>query len=277
MKIYRSLKINDILWKAKILLGKTGSIPNFIIIGAQRCGTTSLFESLMEAQFILKPVRKEIHFFDINYMKGYEWYLSQFPYIKDENYLTGEATPYYFYHPVVPLRVYDFCKIMSKEIKFILLLRNPVDRAISHYKFNLTRGIESLSFEEAIKVEPQRIGGEDSKLINNHHYYSFNHQHFSYLSRGIYIEQLKRWLNFFPLEKFLIISSEEFFKEPQKIINLICKFFDREPYELRNIQKFNKSHINLSVSNLMRGKLVKYFEPYNKQLFELIGRSFDWD
>jgi len=270
-------KIKDIIWKAKILLGKTCSVPNFIIIGAQRCGTTSLFESLMESPYILKPVRKEIHFFDINYKKGYKWYLNQFPHIRDENYLTGEATPYYFYHPAVPLRVYDFCKIMNKEIKFILLLRNPIDRAISHYKFNRIRGIETLSFEDAIKAEPQRIGGEDSKLINNHHYYSFNHQKFSYLSRGIYVEQLKRWLNFFPLEKFLVISSEDFFKEPQTIINLICKFLNCEPYELRNIKKFNKSHINLSVSSQMRRELSKYFLPYNKQLFELIGKEFDWD
>jgi len=256
-------------------------LPNFIIIGVQRGGTTSLYKYITKHPKIIPALRKEIHFFDIKYSKGISWYQSQFMqnYIycvlrkkkKFRDSISGEASPYYIYHPQVPKRI---SKIIP-NIKLIILLRDPVERAISHYHHERKLGVEHLSFEDAIKEEQKRLEAESKKILEDENYYSFNHQHFSYLDRGIYIKQLVRWEKFFPNEQILILSSEEFYSEPKKICKRVFDFLNLENYSLDKIKTYNKGKYR-PINENTRKSLIEYFKPYNEKLYDFLKRDFNW-
>jgi len=193
-----------LIQQARTIDSKPITAPQFIILGVQKGGTNSLYHYLCQHPQIVAATKKEIHFFSLNYAQGLDWYKSQFSPEADGKYLlTGEGSPYYLFHPLVPQRLYE----SFPETRLIVLLRNPVDRAISHYYWQVKLGYESLSLEDAIHTEPQRLAGELEKISENPTYYSFHHQHYSYLSRGMYAEQLQRWMKLFPLKQFLIIRS----------------------------------------------------------------------
>ncbi|GGA21388.1 sulfotransferase domain-containing protein [Okeania sp. KiyG1] len=199
------------------------TLPNFIIIGAQKCGTTSLYRYLTKHPQILPATKKEVHFFDLNFDKGMNWYYSHFPQKEIPNQtITGEASPYYIFHPHAPQRISQ----SLPDIKLILLLRNPVDRAVSHYYHNRQFGKsrEPLSFEQAIQQEPSRIEPEIDKIMADENYKSLPHRYYSYLSRGIYIEQLLRWLKFFPRKNLLILKSEELWENPRQKMKQVWNF-----------------------------------------------------
>ena len=141
-------------------------------------------------------------------------------YLRGNDIITGEATPYYLFHPHVPERIFS----IIPGIKLIVLLRNPIDRAYSHYYHQVTHKRETLSFEEAIKKEYDRLNGEDEKMMKNKDYLSYNHAHFSYLSRGIYVDQLKRWFSIFPKNQILVLKSEDFFEDTSRIYNEVLSF-----------------------------------------------------
>jgi hypothetical protein len=173
-----------------------GNLPDFIIIGAQRCGTTSLYNYLTQHPLILSALRKEVHYFDNNFHKGVSWYQAFFPLISlrngyakilsiDNSHLTGEATPYYLFHPLTPKRIAG----LLPQVKLIVILRNPVDRAYSHFLHATRMGFETLSFKEAIAREAERVAAEEARLLDDQSYYSFEHQRFSYIHRGIYHRQ----------------------------------------------------------------------------------------
>ena len=247
--------------------------PHFIIIGTQKGGTNSLYHYLIQHPQILPATQKEIHYFSLNYQKGWQWYQSQFSSEADGiNYITGEGSPYYLFHPQVPQRVYQNCP----ETKLIVLLRNPVERAISHYYWEVKLGLESLSFPEAIIQEHQRLAGEVEKLEEDPNYYSYNHQHFSYLSRGIYVHQLQRWLEYFPQQQFLFLQSEAFYDNPKTVVNQVFEFLGLEPYALPKYPVMN-ANAYPKVSQTLYQRLKDYFEPYNQQLIDLLNLNFNWD
>ncbi len=247
--------------------------PHFMIIGTQKGGTNSLYHYLVQHPQIVPATQKEIHFFSLNYQKGWPWYQSQFPEKVDGiHVLTGEGSPYYLFHPHVPQRVYQDCP----QTKLIVLLRNPVDRAISHYYWEVKLGFESLSFPEAISQEPQRLQGELEKLAQDPNYYSYNHQHFSYLSRGIYLHQLQRWLQFFPKQQFLFLHSEAFYANPKAVVNQVFQFLDLEPYLLPDYPIIN-ANAYPQVSVTLRQQLTEYFNLYNQQLSDLLNQDFNWN
>ena len=156
-------------------------MPDFIIIGTQKGGTTSLYRYLIDHPNIAPIYIKEPHYFDIHFHKGIGWYRSHFPtavekyyarHVEKHDLITGEASPYYLFHPRAPQRV---AKTLPKA-KLIILLRNPVDRAYSQYQHQLRQpGVEPLSFEEAIAYEEKRLAGEEEKILRDEKYDSFNH------------------------------------------------------------------------------------------------------
>ncbi len=247
--------------------------PHFIIIGTQKGGTNSLYHYLIQHPQIIPATQKEIHYFSLNYQQGWQWYQSHFPAEADgKNYITGEGSPYYLFHPQVPQRVYQSCP----NAKLIVLLRNPVDRAISHYYWEVKLGFESLSFPAAITQENQRLTGEIEKLEQDSNYYSHNHQHFSYLSRGIYIDQLQRWFKFFPKKQFLFLPSETFYDNPNKVVNQVFQFLGLESYVLPEYPVIN-ANAYPQVSSTLRQKLIEYFQPYNQQFANLLNINFNWN
>ncbi len=268
-------------------------LPDFIILGTQRGGTTSLYYYLTEYAGVFSALHKEVHFFDDQFASGMSWYRAQFPtrlqkfYVEQfsrRRFITGESTPYYLFSPHVPKRI----KEALPGVKLIVLLRNPVDRAYSHHWLATYEGHETLSFEKAIKCEAERLACEQEKMLADEHYESFNHRHFAYLERGIYVNQLQHWMSYFPKEQFLILKSEAFYRDPVTAVKQTMEFLDvpvtalntRQPFKqyreptpkgFKNIQKPRE------MDSEVRATLVEYFRPHNARLYEFLGRDFQWD
>jgi hypothetical protein len=259
-------------------------VPSFLIIGAQRCGTRSLFEYLIQHPSVKKPIIKEIRFFD-NYYGAYNlgmgWYRAHFPLnifslIKDEKdnpkFITGEVTPYYMFHPWVPKRVKDD----FPDIKLIAVLRNPVERAYSHYQQSVQSGYERLSFSEALGKENVRLKGEKKKILSDRDYYSHNYNHYSYLSRGIYIQQLKQWRKLFPKEQMLILRSEDLFYDLSTVYDTLLEFLKLPKYAISGQINYNVGHYSPMPSPL-KARLAEFFKPHNKTLYEYLSWDSVWE
>src|SRR5690242_3745935 len=204
-------------------------LPDFLIIGAQKAGTTSLYNYLIEHPTILPARRKEVHFFDQHFQKGVSWYRSCFPTTTQKRYreqicrekvLTGEASPEYLFYPHTAQKVAQLLPC----IKLIVLLRNPVERAYSQYRHNIRWGHETLSFSEALDQEEERTREGRERAHTDSLYHSFAYQRAAYLARGLYADQLQSWLVLFPREQLLIISSEDFYRDPATIYQEVLTF-----------------------------------------------------
>jgi hypothetical protein len=245
-------------------------MPDFLIIGAQKCGTTSLYQYLSQHPQIRPAAQKEVHFFNFFFSKGVDWYLEQFPNrTAGAGWLTGESSPYYIFHPLVAQRVWR----LFPEVKLIVLLREPVARAWSHYHHEVRLGYEKLCFEDAIALEPERLQGETEKILTDETYYSFNHQHCTYLSRGKYAEQLLRWMELFPKKQFLILKSEEFYANPAESVKPVFEFLGLPDCRLAEYRKYNAGEYPPICDSTQR-YLREYFQPHNQRLEDYFGIKF---
>lgn len=246
-------------------------MPNFIIIGSQKGGTSSLYNYLIQHPCIKAAFKKELHFFDVNFEKGNDWYRSRFP-LYEQNFITGEATPSYIFHPHAPKRIAE----LTPAVKLIALLRNPVDRAYSHYNHNLRKKREKLPFEVALEKEGERLSDKLEKMLENEEYFNSSYFHYAYLKRGIYVEQLKEWFSFFSKEQILILSSEEFYANPAVSYSQVLEFLKLPQWELGEYKRFNGLDYQ-GMTAATRKQLIDYFKPHNQRLYELLDMSFDWD
>jgi len=256
-------------------------LPKFIVIGAQRSGTTSLYKYVTQHPNILSAISKEVHFFDQHYNKGLAWYKAHFPTVfrkfqttlkTKKRTITGEASPYYIFHPHACLRI----KKYVPKAKFIIILRNPIDRAYSHYNLSKFRKLEKLSFEEAIEAEADRLKGEEAKMAKDPQYFSHNHSHFSYASRGFYIDQIKKWLEIFKSEQFLVLNSEQFYADSEQTLNLVFEFLGVQSYKVSDTKIHKIGETYKPMKKKVRKKLAKLFDEPNKELYEMLGVDFNW-
>jgi hypothetical protein len=187
--------------------------------------------------------------------------------------LVGEGSPDYLFHPHAPRRVLQ----LVPEARLIVILRNPVDRAWSFYKHNIRRAVEPLSFEEAIDREEERLAGELDRTLKSDRYQSFRRQHFSYLARGRYLEQILWWTAVFPRTRLLILFTEDLERDPQTTLTRLTEFLDLPPIE---VTEPRKAHVGITMPPMAsetREKLIEYFRPYNAALQEWLGCELDWD
>jgi Sulfotransferase domain len=245
--------------------------PGFLILGAAKAGTTSLHHYLSEHPRVQPPSIKEIHYFDHSHPRGWGWYLAHFPANGDGD-ITGEATPYYLFHPLVPQRVAE----ALPDVRLIALLRNPVDRAISHHNHELADSYEDLPLEEAVECEEERLRGEEDRMVADPRYRSFAHQHHSYLARGRYAEQLERWFEHFDRDRLLVLSAEDLFEEPRNCVEEAQRFLGLEPVLPSDLSPRNNRSYSVP-DTALRKRLQAYFEPHNQRLYRLLGRDFGWE
>ena len=233
-----------------------GAPPDFVIIGAQKGGTSLLYRLLIEHPLVEPAATKELHFFDNSFSEGLSWYGRHFPHRKcvdDRQTVSGEATPSYLLDPLVPER-------MAKTIpdaKLIALLRNPVDRAYSHFQMGVRRGDEVRSFGEAIR---QEIAGETEE---------------EYLVRGLYAEQLERFAYFTEREHLLVLKSEDFFSRRWEVLGRALAFLGLPPLEPFDFPPSTKMTYP-PMDPATRKQLEAYFEPYNQRLYEYLDVDFGW-
>lgn len=196
-------------------------LPSFIIVGAFKAGTTTLSQILLKHPMLRSSAALEPHFFDSNFDKGVLWYRKQFPLLFfNARKKAFEATPSYLYHPLVAKRIAD----TLPDVKLVILLRNPIERAISHFNFNVKKGIEYLNFKETMKRESEFIEAEKSLLINASNYHSKLLQNFSYIDMGFYDKQLDVVLQHFDMKQLLFLDSNSFHAQPQQTIDSITNF-----------------------------------------------------
>jgi hypothetical protein len=276
------LSIQLALRYLRIPTGRLRLLPNFLIIGAQKSGTTTLYKYLNKHPNVHRSWFKEVHFFDRYYKKGVNWYKSHFPLKIYKNmivkfsakaFITGEASPDYLFYSHVPKKVYS----IIPKVKLIVLLRNPIDRAFSHYNHEFLRQREYLTFDKAIRLEKKRIKLEKAKVLENNTNYSFIYDHFTYCTRGIYANQLYNWKRIFPTKQIFIINSEKFFKKPQKIYSKILEFLCLPEHKLIYQKKFNVGKYKSKLDKKLREELIEFYKPHNQRLFNMIGERYDWD
>jgi len=281
--IARKTGIKD--WTVESFMRMTARLrclPNYIIIGVQRGGTTSLYNYLIRHPAIVSSYLKEVHYFTKNYHRGINWYLSNFPTrpaLKrrsaqaGERAVTGEATPYYIFHPLAPVRI----KQLVPDARFILLLRDPVERAYSHFDLSRRMNNEPIErFEDALEAEPERLKGEREKLLTDETYFSRSHQHHSYLTRGLYAEQLEYWYQFFPREQILVLRSEDMYENAAEVYKQTCRHIGVSEIVLAEFRVFGRPKKSSPLSPETRERLYEFFRPHNERLYQLIGRDMQW-
>ncbi|MEG3988905.1 tetratricopeptide repeat protein [Microcoleus sp. S28C3] len=243
---------------------KPVKVPNFIIIGCQRCGTTSLYTYLAQHPQILTPIKKEMDFFSWHFDRGIDWYLAHFPPMPaGEQFLTGEASPSYFDSREAPERLYS----LFPQAKLIVLLRNPVDRAISQFYRLTGLNWEARSLDRVISDEIERLSQNPEYIIGE--------EPGNYLARGRYIEFIKKWRAFFPREQLLILKSEDFYAGAATTVKQVLEFLDLPEYQLSEYQNANPGSYQ-PVNQSVRDWLRDYFRPYNQQLEEYLNTNFNW-
>jgi hypothetical protein len=209
-------------------------LPSLIILGAQKCGTTSLHKYLSRHPHFAGPYLKEVHYFDNNFGRSLYWYRSHFRPARSR--ISFEATPYYLFHPAVPGRI----RHTLPETKFVVMLRDPVARAISHYHHVVSQGLEKLPIEAAFRAEQDRINGAEQALTASRVARVINHQRYSYVSRSLYSQQIERWLDHFPRSRFLFLTSERMFDNPQWALDAVSGFMEVPSYRLGNASADNQ-------------------------------------
>jgi hypothetical protein len=222
--------------------------------------------------------RKEVHIYDSpEYALGLRWYRAHFPLtlhrLGREPAITGEATPYYLAHPHAPARAAH----AVPRAKLIAMLRNPIDRALSHHNHQASRGREPLPFPDAIRAENERLSGELERMLDDERYYSYSYWAYSYLARGRYAEQIERWLQHYPLQQLLVIGSEDFFRDPRREFERVLEFLELPDYDLGEYKKQNVGGAYDGITPALRSELAEYFKPHNQRLYELVGRDFGWE
>lgn len=263
-------------------------LPDFLVIGAMRSGTTSLARWLRAHPQAFVPVTKELHFFDLHWDQGVAWYERHFDGAGQAS-AAGEATPNYLYHHEVPGRIAQ----VLPGIRLVAVLRNPVDRAWSHYWMNVQKGRERLSFEDALASEPKRLATEDAPW------------RWAYLDRGRYAEQLRRYEERFGRYRMHVLLFDDMRADAVAAYRGVCRFLGiddavvpdevgrpanayrkvrshrvarlarRLPVKLRDaVGRLNSQQAAYPrMDDSTRERLAAHFAPHNAALAEWLGRE----
>lgn len=261
--------------------GKGRVLPDYLLIGAAKSGTTTLQGWLGDHPFVVPASTKEVHYFDYYYWWGEDWYRTHFPLAADRAefarehgrpFITGEASPTYLSHQWAPGRI-------ARElphVKLLLALRNPVDRAYSQYQMSVREDLEDLPFEEAIDREMERLAPELDRVRRDRHHRSLPLAKHSYLYRSHYDEQVERWLGLFPRERFHVVRAEDLAATPEETLAGVHAFLGLPPHRQEGRQNLHTASYD-PMADATRARLVEYFRPRNERLSTLLGFDVGWD
>ena len=254
----------------------TGAMPDFLIIGAKKCGTTFLYDLLSRHPYVEPAAKKELHYFDILAdEESTEWYRRCFPpprWKEGRRTITGEATPEYLSYPPASRRM---AKVIP-QARLIALLRNPVDRAYSDYQQVVRKGRETRTFKEAIGMEEARPPVRGAATSKRKDLAGPDSASRGYLAKGIYVDQLLRWSRFFGDEQMLVLKSEDFFERPAHTLGVVLDFLELPQWEPPAWEVRNKGDYEQKMDPQVRRWLEEYFEAHNRRLYEYLGVDFGW-
>ena len=276
-------KIKHILKILKYIVIKRGyfgitspfrTIPNFIVIGVKRCGTTTLYEQLSEHPCIEKSAHDNLGFFNNNFELGMNWYKSHFVtnFRKKEierkygKFATYDVTSSYIQKKKTAQNIFK----TLPNVKLILILRNPTDRAYSEYNQNIIDENESRDFTELIKQEINEIQNMENGNLE------FSSDKINLVKKGIYEKQISPWLEIFPRKQILIISTEEFGEKTTETYDKIFRFLELPEYKIKNKKRHRKGTYE-AMDDKTRKILDDFYESYNSKLFQKIEETFRWN
>ena len=256
-------------------------LPGFLIVGAQRGGTTSMYRTLSQHPDVIKAVlHKGVHYFDMNYDRGMSWYRAHFPLraaarrpglTGGGSALTFESSPYYMFHPLAAGRI-------ARDlpgVKLLVLVRDPVERAYSAHAHELARGFETEPFARALELEPERLRGEVERMIADPAYLSHSHQHQAYCARGRYAEQLDRLEQIFGADRLHVVDSGDFFTKPEPVYDGVLDFLGLRRHDYPEFERHNARPRSPMTPDL-QGQLEDYFRPFDEQLTRWLGQVPSW-
>jgi len=250
-------------------------LPGFLIVGAQRCGTTSMYRALAEHPSVRKAVlHKGVHYFDMNYDRGLGWYRAHFPLARaahPQESQTFESSPYYLFHPLAAERI----AADLPGVKLIVLVRDPVERAYSAYTHEFARGFETEPFESAIELEPGRLNGEAARIVSEPGYLSHSHQHHAYRARGQYAEQLERLERLFDRANIHVVDSGDFFTKPEPVYDGVLDFLGLACDGYPQFERHN-ARPRSAIPETLRARLDEHFVSFDEQLTDWLGRVPSW-
>lgn len=256
------------------------ALPTMLIAGAQRCGTTTLFKTLLQHPNFLGPtLRKGVHYFDLHHEESLDWYRAHFPTksttegVQQRNgagVVIGESSPYYLWHPLAADRIAR----ALPGIRVVALLRDPVERAYSAHAHELARGFENESFERALDLEPERLAGDEKRLRSGELPRSLAHQHLAYVSRGEYIEQLERMAAAIGRDQLLVLDSADFWAQPEQNWPTVTSFLGLSEHDVTLSRHNARSRAPMSAS--LRNKLEDHYTPFDERLAVWWGRTPSW-
>lgn len=255
--------------------------PSFLIVGAQRCGTTSLHRTLKQHPSIVGALHKKgVHYFDVNYTRGDSWYQGHFPMKATAARIgrrTGmpvvacESSPYYMFHPLAPERIARDLP----DVKVVVMLRDPVERAYSAHTHELARGFETEELQRALDLEEERLAGEEERLRADPAYVSMHHQHNAYVARGRYVDQLLRLERLVGRERMLVVDAGGFFTEPARVYADVVAFLELPAWPDVLHERHN-ARPRRSLDDATARRLDAHFEPYDERLAEWLGWTPSW-
>lgn len=259
-------------------------LPDFLVIGTKRGGTTSLWNYLVQHPLVprLFPAwnTKSTHYFEEHWRRGEAWYRSHFPTRRQRAALqrrhggparAGEAAPLYMFHPLAAERV----AALMPSVKLVVLLRDPVQRAYSHWKERRTHGIEPLDFAAALDAEPERTRGERERLAAEPEYVSEAYDWYTYRARGRYLEHLQPWLDRFDRTQFLFLRSEDLYRDARSTYRRTLSFLGLPAYDLASFRVYNDRR-SAPLDPALQAELTAYYHPYNEALRQRLGIALDW-
>ena len=256
-------------------------LPGFLIVGAQRGGTTSMYRTLDQHPAILKAVlHKGVHYFDTGYGHSLAWYQGHFPLraraararrATGDVPLTFESSPYYMFHPLAAERI-------SRDlpgVKLLVLVRDPVERAYSAHAHELARGYETEPFERALELEDERLAGEAERIVAEPGYLSHSHQHHAYLTRGLYADQLERLAQFVGRDRIHVVDSGRFFTHPEPVYDGVLEFLGlgRRGYPV--FERHN-ARPRSPMPETLRATLNEHFAAPDERLASWLGHPPSW-
>jgi hypothetical protein len=256
-------------------------LPGFLVVGAQRGGTTSMYRTLSQHPAVLKAVlHKGVHYFDTGYDHTMAWYQGHFPLrakaalarrATGEQPLTFESSPYYMFHPLAAQRI----SADLPGIKLLVLVRDPVERAYSAHAHELARGFETEPFERALELEDERLAGQAERIVSEPGYQSHSHQHHAYLTRGRYAEQIERLDKLFGPERVHVVDSGRFFADPEPVYDGVLQFLGLRQRGYPVFERHN-ARARSAMPETLRSTLNAHFLPWDERLADRLGQPPSW-
>jgi hypothetical protein len=257
-----------------------GVLPDFLLIGAQKCGTTTLYRALRDHPEVAWSTPKEVHYFDKHHRRGPAFYRSHFPsrvrlawrsLARGRRIRVGEGSPQYLFHPRAPERA----RALVPEAKLLALVRDPVDRAWSHYRMAERKERAGRPFADIVEDQIARLAGREALDLREEWKAHFGDGDKPYLAKGIYVDGLANWLRHFPRERLLVIHSADLFERPEATLAEVQAFLGLRTWSPPTVGQHNAER-EAPLDPAVRQHLAAFFRPHNERLFALLGRRFEW-